>query len=550
MKLKGHTTIELTDVNTGKKEVHEDDNLVTTALQQLLSYKGVFDVGQVNFALEPYPTINKDFALVKNAGGLLLFDGTIEENVDMIYPPAGISLVGCGSHIAYSGANLMAGSYNKAESGKVDNGYKHVWDFGTSQANGQIACACLTTCAGGKITTGSFPFSSDYILAVRNTNNNDEVYETNYVLLTDSSTRYNFSKSEGGRDSSDSGCTILFLDGKKNRVLRAHNKDYGENYTGSQSFSNSIFATGSIDIDIERLPVTSYSIFDKRQNSEDVAKENYEDVKRTTVTVNMPDGLKQKISQFTSGGTKYYFGLCASCDESNIYFSIKQGRSSYNDNTVKKNEEIYVWKINVDTFDSTWFTVVNTTGEEIFFYSTATGYSSKTNGYCVFYCGVFYDYMICFGLESRKIFCIKISDSTEVVEIKYPDGTSFNYNAFYAVWYQSRNKINIALSSSLSSGSPILVLDFETKNITYKNMYLNQYFNFQGSSYSNNYRTMYRVAGTNMVCSHISSNDRYNFVVPGFEQPFLVTINNLSSPVLKTASQTMKVTYTLTLADS
>ena len=549
MKLKGHTTIELTDVNTGKKEVHEDDNLVTNALQQLLSYKGVFDVGQVNMALSPYAYVNKDFALVKNTGGLLLFDGTIEENVDMIYPPAGISLVGCGSHIAYAGANLMAGSYNKAESGRVDNGYKHVWDFGTSQANGQIACACLTTCAGGKITSGSFPFSSDYILMTNNTNNDDERYETNYCLLSDSSTRYNFSKSEGGADSVDSGRTILFLDGKNNRVLRAHNKDYGEVYTGSQNFSNSIFAMGSIDIDIERLPVTSYSIFDKRQISDDVAKENYEDVKRTTVTVNMPDGLKQKLSQFTSGGTNYYFGLCATCDESNIYFSIKQGKTSGNDNTVKKNEEIYVWKINVDTFDSTWFTVVNTTGEEIRFASAASGYASKSSGVVVFYCGVFYDYMICFGQSSNKIFCIKISDSTEVVEAKYPDGTSFNYNYFYSVWYQSKNKINISIGGGLYSGSKIIVLDLETKSITYKNMYMNQYFNFQ-SSYSSDFRAMYRVAGTNMVCSHISASGYYNFVVPGFEQPFLVTINNLSSPVLKTASQTMKVTYTLTLADA
>lgn len=550
MKLKGHTTIELTDVNTGKKEVHEDDNLVTTALQQLLSYKGVFDVGQVHYALAPYANVNKDFALVKNTGGLLLFDGTIEENVDMIYPPAGISLVGCGSHIAYAGANLMAGSYNKAESGRVDNGYKHVWDFGTSQANGQIACACLTTCGGGKITTGSFPFSSDYLLRTTSTSNYDESYETNYVLLSDSSTKYNFSKSEGARDTSESGCTILFLDGKNNRVLRAHNKDYASVYTGAQNFSNSILATGSIDIDIERLPVTSYSIFDKRQVDSDVANENYEDVKRTTVTVNMPDGLKQKLAQFTSGGTRYYFGLCATCDESNIYFSIKQGKSSHSDYTVKKNEEMYVWKINVDTFDSTWFTVVNTTGEEIRFASSASGYASKSNTTAIFYCGVFYDYMICIGQASNKIFCIKISDSTEVVEVKYPDGTSFNYNAFYSVWYQSKNKINISLNSGMNSGYPILVLDLETKNISYKNMYLSQYFNFSSSSYSSYFRAMYRVAGTNMVCSQISSNDYYNFVVPGFEQPFLVTINNLSSPVLKTASQTMKVTYTLTLADA
>ena len=33
--LKGKTIIELTDVNTGKKEVHEDENMFTNALNEI-----------------------------------------------------------------------------------------------------------------------------------------------------------------------------------------------------------------------------------------------------------------------------------------------------------------------------------------------------------------------------------------------------------------------------------------------------------------------------------------------------------------------------------
>ena len=40
MRLKGHTVIELTDVNTGEKEIHEDDNMITNAIKQLLGYNG------------------------------------------------------------------------------------------------------------------------------------------------------------------------------------------------------------------------------------------------------------------------------------------------------------------------------------------------------------------------------------------------------------------------------------------------------------------------------------------------------------------------------
>ena len=48
------------------------------------------------------------------------------------------------------------GSFNEIESGKITDsegkviGFRYVWDFTTSQSNGQIACACLTSANGGK----------------------------------------------------------------------------------------------------------------------------------------------------------------------------------------------------------------------------------------------------------------------------------------------------------------------------------------------------------------------------------------------------------------
>ena len=35
--LKGHTKIVLTDVKTGKQEVHEEDNLITNAINKIIN---------------------------------------------------------------------------------------------------------------------------------------------------------------------------------------------------------------------------------------------------------------------------------------------------------------------------------------------------------------------------------------------------------------------------------------------------------------------------------------------------------------------------------
>ena len=159
--LKGKTTFELTDVNTGEVEVVEDTNMITNALQEMLTTYGYFG-GDVLGVIGSSPL------WVNLLGGLLLFDTKLDENVNNIIMPAGVKMVGNGSYdISNSGSITELGSYNTSESGlQSDGSVKFVYDFSTSQANGSIACACLTSKIGGYIGMGNSNekriFNKDY----------------------------------------------------------------------------------------------------------------------------------------------------------------------------------------------------------------------------------------------------------------------------------------------------------------------------------------------------------------------------------------------------
>ena len=540
MKLKGHTTIELTDVNTGKKEVHEDDNLITNAISEILGYHGSC------FLCSSYDVFGSNdityfSPLLKLTGGLLLFDSAIEENPATLRAPAGVSLVGCASGISYNGANTMAGSYNKEESGKVDNGYKHVWDFGTSQANGQIACACLTTCAGGKITPGSFPFSNDYMFKVGASS--DISCET---LFTSSKGQKFLTKCYG--QSSIDDYTIdsyLFADAKRNIIIKAKNPYwfYLTNASGLQK-EQSIFYNKAIDLDIERLGFSTYSIFDTQIGSTSLTSTTpYGLSVKETVHVEMPANLKSKI---VDPAPNKYYGLCACCDEKYIYLVITLPERSYPDYYVFENEKIYIWKINTENFESTCIEVSNTVGEKIRADKTQQRGLASTSGNSDFI--VFDDYLLCRG-ESKKTYCISLSDNTNISTVKQPDGSLLtNNNSFYASFYLC-GEGKVCFSFSTSNVGYMYVFDPVLKIVKYKNIDQSRLCGMV-SSYGERYVKVMCIANSHYLLTFRSSSINNCFMELFFDPTLLVTINNLSSPVLKTASQTMKVTYTLTLADS
>mgnify|MGYP006923764568 CR=1 FL=1 len=78
-------------------------------------------------------------------GGILLYQNALEERADNIYAPLNNPLIGYASDDANNTEDIRRGSRNLTESKEVDGGYRFVWDFATSQANGTISAICYPT---------------------------------------------------------------------------------------------------------------------------------------------------------------------------------------------------------------------------------------------------------------------------------------------------------------------------------------------------------------------------------------------------------------------
>lgn len=524
MALKGHTRIELTNVETGEVEVYEDDNMVTNALSKLLGSYGWFGIDNINTIMSRY----EDSASVikRLTGGIMLFDSNIEENADIINSPLGVSIVGCGSLSPnISGDNLMAGSYNTAESGFTDEGgYKHVWDFSTSQANGTIACASLTTNAGGKITDGTYPFSSNYFYG-EGENIDDEILFNNFKNIE-------FVKHEHFDYFAN---WLLFADGINNRIIfpKTQEEVIGgeyEIYDLPDGLSeNSIFRKFSIDLNLYRFGFSNFSIFDSINNSTTMQLLD-------TVTVNMPDYLKNVIEELHNVATYYppnHFYACSMYDENNIYIVMKLTETmSSSVEFVMTDEKIYIWQINATTFESDYFEITNILSENIL-KPTHSNFSI---------CG---DYILCVGEESKQLYVVN-KNNNDFQKIQTPTQQSYSYDND-GIIYNNGQKFFMV------SKGMIYVIDPVTKEMRIKNIYMQDYFPTFNEDYSivNCLRVM-KVKGKHYSIFITSYDDEEEIEKKIFnlylciDPTLLVTINNLETPVQKTSAQTMKVTYVLT----
>lgn len=143
--LKGTTKIELTDVTTGETQVIEKHNAVTGALQELFNpvIGHHTDPAKLFAALPVYTSF---------LGGLLLFDGRIEGDPLPLFAPENVKLVGCARHsVASTQGSKYVGSYDANESSfsTETKTAKFVYNFTQAQANGTINSVCLTHKTGG-----------------------------------------------------------------------------------------------------------------------------------------------------------------------------------------------------------------------------------------------------------------------------------------------------------------------------------------------------------------------------------------------------------------
>lgn len=477
MGIKGKTTFELTDVNTGEVEVIEDSNMVTNGLQEFLRTYGYFGCDVLNT-----DTIRNNSLWVNLLGGLFLFDTALDEDVNNTFMPAGVKMIGNGSKdVANSGAVTELGSYNSAESGlQSDGSIKLVYDFSTAQANGTIACACLTSKIGGYMGMG---------------NDSNRYYNESYDLsefLSDYNHICRSNIAGAGGDTSH----ILYPVYSENAIYftNPYNIKYSSAYA-SQHWS----ATKKIQILKVRAGFTGVSIKDRR----------YLDKVIATYDVDIP----QNILDYMGTSTSY---ITISRDsERNVYVIFNKSSSSNLD------AGAFCWIMKIDKdMKATAYKFTNNTG--------VTLRTGDTN--IITFDGDYW--WIYAGDSPYYLYGIKYTDSTQIIE------TGVNKGNTYRLYTIGKNLISINSKSSGSYAYAPTIYDVvkRTHRLVNGKMRDSNYILVPFSDKKGIYLLVDDSSTDNSPCNlYVMKDPRY-----------LATINNLTEPVVKTSSKTMKVTYTLT----
>ena len=579
--LHGHTKIILEDVNTKEQQIYEDDNFVTNAFEELIQQRGIF--GNVyKSLLREEPSANEyDKMMMKYlTGGIILFDGTFpegEEGKKCIYPPAGISQVGMGRiATTYTGEQRMAGSYNNDESGWLNNhlGYRHVWDFTTNQANGDIASVSLTTATGGIIGQGSYTKVSDWWASFDYDANidydanphqyNPSIGNYNKMFVYDMPRYFRTNKFNGGSiDSIVYKMLPLSIDGDKNIFILIENMAVF--YNNLKSILNKTSTTKEIPLDVYRFPISNLSLFDTvnyyggENNINNGNSFNYLGQKSFTI----PEGIIEDFG--LEENTDFY--LTTFSEENYRYFILAKSM------TIKQNDYWYVLKINMNNLEVEYFKVANYRPASAYLHDSSRSLPGwvKTYSDSQSVCEAGFvrcpatliagDYLIsCF---SDGVWMVNINNNTDVHQIEYadPEATTLPKWDYFPGATSINGKIYFGANSewwpikSTSKTHYGCVIDPKKQDFRYLNGTFSTYFGYYIDI--NNYANVsdgaiqLPILNTPIRANwFLENNVRYGDTTPKFSlrmpSNFLMTINNLSTKIKKTSNQTMKVIYTIT----
>lgn len=472
--IKGHAVIELKDVGTGEVQRVEHDNMVTNGLKYCLTpWLGKFSYATGGSTPQKMPDETKETWKSGNRsmmnhllGGIFLFQNNLEEDVDNTAFPLDNPLTGKASWDAYNGMDTYRGSYNENESGLQEDGsYKHVWDFSTDQANGQISALSLTTYKGGICGDGFKDWSSQETVI-----NEEPFFNLGEIRIN---------------ESGKSGKCAPFIKASSNEVYYIsdpyclqYNSNYADRYIGN---------SGKIVFKKRKFPLTALSPFYDYYNqyyTEDVEVE----VPEEFVTYAANDILNGKTSD------SYLY----------IYKKYTQGGGIF---LINSGESFKLLRIRKSDLAADVVTLTNTIP-----YRTYTGEISFTDDFCfmVTYSAPWEIYRI--NMSNNDIEMLERNQKSILRKI----GDYIYDNEFFCINPETmaeKKHPNFTLSKSN--------WEFQSTEKIAPNIYL-QFVRYVYSP-DNEY---------DLANIYISANT-------------LMTINNLSSPVVKTAAQTMKVTYTI-----
>ncbi len=462
--IEGKTTIELKNTATGEKRTTTDKNMLTNALRQATAPYGALGVNFLSVIMNQVNTTG----LLYLFKGLVLFDSNIEEDPDHFLAPEGIKEVGRGCDLAYTGIDTNMGSFNEEESSISEDRktVKLVWDFSTNQANGQIKCACLLPILGGRIG-----FNHNVWDNVLMGNAWSGYPPVNWVL------------------SQNFAMNIMYMDYVRGIIILYDSIDK---------------ATKEIKLTKYRLPAKDVFVSDCRyidHGGEEVRIPIKEDAALTNPTY-------------------------ASCGTVNGYIDFVVMNSNFN--VINAGSTLTINRYNVDTGETTYLEITNTTGKQIRMDDKGPNYSSYV---------ILGDYIYVVAADFT-LYRINLEDNTDVSQITMPyesqQALTDNHWGFrrfhmdHMGWlqgYYTTPEYGRALMQFMVTGTEAGYSTVLTGNFFYR---------------------IYGLDGA-IGASSTSSSDRS--FAPIMNPWALYTINNLATPVTKTAAETMKVTYTLTLQE-
>ena len=152
MRIKGHTEIQLKNVKTGEVKTYHDDNMMTNGLAEFMKNHGML-------CGTPFTEAVRNDLINTLLGGILLFDTALTESAGNTRLTDGVKMTANAAQgVTHTGDPSELGSYDANESGwqnAAHTVYRHVFTWTTSQGNGSIACACLTSKAHGFVGEGN-----------------------------------------------------------------------------------------------------------------------------------------------------------------------------------------------------------------------------------------------------------------------------------------------------------------------------------------------------------------------------------------------------------
>lgn len=490
MGIKGRTIFELTDVNTGETEIIEDSNMVTNGLQEFFNPCG-------SWGIYPFCERNSREHRVRNnfTSGLLLFNSRLDENVENIYAGADVQMIGNGAMgISNSGEVTELGSYNVTESGVQEDGsMKYVYDFLTSQANGTIQCACLTSKVGGYMGYGNASTKRVYA-----ENWTESYYQPlNYKYFDWMTINNHFY-----------GTCVMYASYEEDAVYIVDpecilNDNIDANNTIHWTKTN------KITIKKRRLGVKSVGLADY----------NHVDKASEIIDVAIP----QEILSYMSSGSGYYTSYVspyADGHKREIFIIFSKSNQSCSNGSF-----FWVMKIDKD-MQATAYKVTNNTGYTI--YNMAYSLVNKDFNYCAFD----NDYLWCW---------LKKGSTYSLVGIKYSDSTQIIETTAFTSGYLGITKT----FDHLIEYGGTYVNSETTMNKAILNTITNKWFTVNGRTRdTSNCPGWFKVVFYDKKGLYLTNDGREYFYL--IKDPrYLATINNLSTPVEKTSSKTMKVTYIL-----